>query len=157
MGKDDAFKISGVFLLDKHGKVICWKDYGLNPGMGTVTNGSIFTVFDLYIRDNMYKNMDQGKDGHRPYRIMIEGGNEMFIVLLGTGGSGDHLRQDMRRVVDDIQNNYGKDISDCSEDFNEMVAIERELDVLRKCRVKGKDTVYDESDSGSILRTKGKG
>jgi hypothetical protein len=66
------------------------------------------------------------------FKILIEEGNEFFLVVVGKGDAVEPVRVRMSEIVDSISGKYGEVISHWSGDIEEFEGVEEEFEGLQR-------------------------
>ena len=126
------FEISGLYLLDKGGVVIFHKDVDLYPEFDSDMFGSMFTAIKIFIKDSLHSEEDLRYIEHGSLKILVEEGEDFFLVVVGKGDVVEPVKEDMERIVETINRRYGEAISHWSGNVKELDGIEREFDSVTK-------------------------
>ncbi len=124
------FEISGLYLLDEGGIVIFHKENTFHPKFDEDMFGSMFTAVKIFIKDSL-----RSEDGlrfieHGSLKILVEEGKNFFLVVVGKGDVIEPVKEDMKSVVERINERYGEAISNWSGNVGTFKGIEREFDML---------------------------
>ncbi|MDP6157137.1 MAG: response regulator [Candidatus Thermoplasmatota archaeon] len=117
------FKVNHAILLNNAGLVLFHKN--LNPLVKVDEDifGAMFTVVKMFVKDSLrmageLKNIEQGN-----YNILIEEGGNFFLAVLGEGEDVKMVRENMRKIVERINNHYGAIISQWQGDMKDFYGI----------------------------------
>ncbi len=124
------FEISGVYLLNTNGIVIFHKDISFHKEFDADIFGSMLTAIKIYIEGSLRSNSELRDIDYGQFKILIEQGNEFFLVVMGKGDAIEPVREDMGRVIEDINERYGEVIADWSGDVEAFDGIEKEFEIL---------------------------
>lgn len=130
------FEIVGFYLLNSAGVVIFHKDVPISPEFDKDIFGSMFTAVKTFIKDSFHPDGELRNIEHGSFKILIEEGNEFFLVVVGKGDITEPVRENMLRIVSRINDRYGEDIAHWKGDVDAFDGIEREFGVLTKELIK---------------------
>jgi DNA-binding response OmpR family regulator len=102
------FEISEIYLLKDNGIVIYHDDLKRSNINDSDIFGSMFTAIKIFIRDSFNQSDEELKTiEHGRFKILIEEGDDFFLVVIGTGGSISDARDRMRQIINNINKRYG--------------------------------------------------
>ena len=124
------FKISRVYLLDSDGIEIVHKDISLHSGSDADIFNSMFQAVKIYIKKPSHPYGQLRNIRYGGYKILVEGGKEFFLVVIGKGDMTDPVREDMKRIVGNLNKRNGEVISQWKGDVNALNEIGKEFNML---------------------------
>ena len=126
----DPFKISGMYLLNADGIVIFHKDITFHKEFDADIFGSMFTAIKMFIEGSLNSNTELRNIDYGQFKILIEQGNDFFLVVVGKGTDIEPVRESMCRVIEEINERYGETIADWSGDVEVFKGIESKFQIL---------------------------
>lgn len=124
------FQPAQIYLLTDEGTLIYHYNFTGTIGMDSDIFGSMFTAIKMFFKvslrhDDELKTIDHGR-----YKILIEEGDAYFLVVIGQGEEMESIREKMRNITKNINERYGKYISDWSGNIDIFDGIEKEFEIL---------------------------
>jgi hypothetical protein len=126
-GKDE-FEIYGIYLLNTEGIILSHKDTESRPDFDVDIFGSMFTAIKIFIEDSMKSESQLECINFGGFKILIENGEDFFMVLIGTGVVTDSVKSNMRSFMGRIRDEYGEVISHWNGDVSQLMEFDRMLD-----------------------------
>ena len=127
-----AFEISGVYLLNNTGNVIFHRDVPFSTELDADIFGSMFQAVKIYVKNPSHSYGQLRNVGYGGYKILVEEGREFFLVVIGKGDYLEPVREDMKRIVESINEGYSETISHWSGNVEAFEKIGREFDKLTR-------------------------
>jgi len=126
----NPFEILGLYLLDEGGVVIFHKDITFHSQFDSDMFGSMLTAVKTFMKDSFRSKDELRFIEHGSLKILIEKGKKFFIVVVGKGGVIDPIKEKMKKIVEKINEKYGKIISNWSGNIDIFEGIEKEFEIL---------------------------
>jgi hypothetical protein len=124
------FEISGVYLLTRDGSDIFHKEVPVHSELEADIFSSMFRAVKAYIKDPPHSYGHLRNVCFGGYKVLVESGEDFFIVVIGKGDYIQPLKEDMKRIVDDLKRKYGESISYGGKDTEVFQGIGREFNGL---------------------------
>lgn len=125
------FEPAEVYLLKDDGMVLFHHALVTRSGMDSDLVGSMLTAIKMFIRDSFRHNQEELRTiEHGRFKILIEEGNNFYVVVLGQGEDIISLRETMKNIVKSVNRNYGDMIAKWKGFDEELQGIEEEFRIL---------------------------
>ena len=126
----EPFKVRYVLLLDSAGIVMFHKNYDPDIKMDGDLFGSMFSVIKRFINDTLHVGGGLKNIEHGEYKILVEDGPNFFIAIIGKGEDITTFREKMKRLVNEINTEYGKIISEWNGDLDQIKSVEKDFQTI---------------------------
>ena len=90
----------------------------------------MFTAIKMFIRESLQLGGELKNIEHGDYKILIEGGKEFYLAVIGKGEDITSFRGKMKNTISRVQKNYGAAIKKWNGDVKVFDGIEDDLSEL---------------------------
>lgn len=140
----ESFQISQLYVLAEGGLVIYHKDMGSVSRFDSDIFGSMLTAVRMFIDHSFDSNEGDGKMfEYGNSKILIEEGEEFFLVVIGEGRDIMLIKEKMKKTVKRVERSYGDEIASWRGNTEAFAEIENELDELLEMENLGEESEQD--------------
>jgi len=150
------FDITGIYLLDKAGILLHHEDVCSSPDFDADIFGSMFTAVKTFITDSFHSDGGLKIIEHGSYKILVEEGYDVFLVVIGKGDRVEEVRHQMKIAIEGVNERFGEVISKWDGNENKLPGLKREFDGLvnlcNRNQMLHIGGVYDQRSMGRELK-----
>ncbi|MCK5292384.1 MAG: response regulator [Thermoplasmata archaeon] len=127
----ESFRVSQLYILAEGGLVIYHKDVNSVSKFDSDIFGSMLTAVRMFIDHSFDSNENDDKMfEYGNSKILIEEGEEFFLVVIGEGRDIMLIKERMKKTVKRVERNYGDEIASWRGGTEVFADIENELHEL---------------------------
>jgi predicted ATPase len=129
---EEAPRVEAVYLITHSGlliKEVLRKETKLDPDIFS----SLLTTIGEFVSQSLSKMLGENKEGtlntlgYENYRILIESGKDINLAVIISGRENEFLINDMKEIINDIQNKFGTILADWGGEEGEVTGIEKHI------------------------------
>ncbi len=128
--------VDDVFIIYQDGCLLSHQTRRLKPGMDDDILGSMLVAIQDFVKDSFrdepetpLKRLDFGDR-----KVLVEKGSGVYLAVVLQGEGGEEIPRKMRRVLKDIEREYGEVLEDWDGDLERVRGIREMVDPLLKVR-----------------------
>ncbi len=144
----ESFHVSQLYILADGGLVIYHKDIDSVSTFDSDIFGSMLTAVRMFIDHSFDSDEGDGKMfEYGNSKILIEEGEDFFLVVIGEGRDIMLIKEKMKKTVKRVERNYGNEIASWRGGTEVFADIESELDELLEM-----ENLGEESEQNLVLQ-----
>ena len=129
-----SFKIYGIYILNNEGKEISHRDILLTSELDRKICKSIVNSIKVFIknskRDSSHTYGKLRKIEYGGYKILVEEAKEFLMVVIGRGDFTEFIRENMKKIVENIEGKYSDIILNSGANMETIEIINKEFEIL---------------------------